>query len=335
MNCLSSIFSFKTLRIQGAIPKAGLTCFAIVFAAEILVREGLRRGLLAVPKDLENVTGEYERAILAKKPGLWLLGNSTLHSGIDVGSLEAEFGGRIAMVSLSHGSATLDASAAMLKHYSRATGSVPEQVVLIIGKDDLNLSGHRAENSRRYLTYRRGGVVRKLEDFPALSHAGRSITSQGLSLFKKRLARVVGSVSERNDMSLIYHGEMTPEVETLLRSLARDYTFDFGAFQNLAVLQRELKIKAVSVVLLPCTDRYVEFHDLTNPKIPYATVRKEIRDTCRLHGFSFLDLGDPTAQHGLFSDPYHPNTKGRDVITAHMKVWIKTHLNSEILKPDD
>ena len=200
-------------------PKAGLTCFAIVFAAEILVREGLRRGLLAVPKDLENVTGEYERAILAKKPRLWLLGNSTLRSGIDVGSLEAEFGGRIAMVSLSHGSATLDASAAMLKHYSRATGSVPEQVVLIIGKDDLNLSGHRAENSRRYLTYRKG-VVRKLEDLPALSHAGRSITSQGLSLFKKRLARVVGSVSERNDMSLVYHGEMTPEVETLLRSLA-------------------------------------------------------------------------------------------------------------------
>ena len=241
---------------------------------------------------------------------------------------------RIPMVSLSHGSATLDASAAMLKHYSRATGSVPEQVVLIIGKDDLNLGGYRAEKSRRYLTYR-SGVVRKLEDFPALSHAGRSTTSQWSSIFKKRLAQVVGSVSERNDVSLIYHWEMPPEVETLLRSLARDYTFDFGAFQHVDVLQRELKIKAVSVVLLPCTDRYVEFHDLTNPKSPYAAIRKEIRDTCRLHGFSFLDLGDATSQHELFSDPYHPNTKGRDVITARMKVWMKAHLNSGTLEPDD
>ncbi len=334
MNCLSSIFSFKTLQIQVAVPKAGLTCFAIVFAAEILLREGVRSGLLAVPKDLESLTGGYERAILTKKPGLWFLGNSTLHSGIDVGALEAEFGGRIPMVSLSHGSATLDASAAMLKHYSRATGSVPEQVVLIIGKDDLNLGGYRAEKSRRYLTYR-SGVVRKLEDFPALSHAGRSTTSQWSSIFKKRLAQVVGSVSERNDVSLIYHGEMPPEVETLLRSLARDYTFDFGAFQHVDVLQRELKIKAVSVVLLPCTDRYVEFHDLTNPKSPYAAIRKEIRDTCRLHGFSFLDLGDATSQHELFSDPYHPNTKGRDVITARMKVWMKAHLNSGTLEPDD
>jgi len=95
------------------------------------------------------------------------------------------------MVSLSHGSATLDASAAMLKHYSRATGAVPEQVVPIIGKDNLNLGGYRAEKSRRYLTYR-SGVVRKLEDFPALSHAGRSITSNGRAFFKNVSPKSLG-----------------------------------------------------------------------------------------------------------------------------------------------
>lgn len=36
-------------------------------------------------------------------------------------------------------------------------------------------------------------------------------------------------------------------LKTRLRRLARDYTFDFGAFERLAALQRALGIKAVAV----------------------------------------------------------------------------------------
>ena len=95
---------------------------------------------------------------------------------------------------------------------------------------------------------------------------------------------------------------------------ARDYELDLDVVARLATFRRRNGI-AVRVILMPVTDRYVEFHDALFPSLPYKAIRTRLAASCRAHDIPFFDHGDPTDKYHLFSDPYHLNNAGKQEVS--------------------
>ena len=109
-----------------------------------------------------------------------------------------------------------------------------------------------------------------------------------------------------------------PLVESAsLQDTARDYELDLDCVARLAAFRRRSGI-AVRGILMPVTDRYVEFHDALFPSLPYQAIRTRLATSCRAHDIPFFDHGDPTDQYHLFSDPYHLNDVGKQEVSEFL-----------------
>jgi len=344
MTFLSSIFSFDTLRFHTGAAKrrwpAGAICaLAICLVVEVSLRGLWMGGALKENRSLSKHVRQQMTALKQARPdAVWLLGNSTLDYGIDE-RLFASLQGAPA-IKLTHGSASLRGSAQLLEFYLRHAPRKPARVIVTLTKDDLNANGYRAEQSKRYQE------MDLLDDVPTAellairatrddikAHAAR-LTNEIARLIKHRRSgdatvesggRPTGdSAAAANDndtddqpADLVYDGKPIPPGDAWHRELLKNFTIDQKAFQVLADVCRRYDLPPPTVVMLPVTDKYIEFHQLYCPNISYEQIRAEVARLCQANGLQLVDLGSLVGKkdYALYRDYYHVNRAGRPWLT--------------------
>ncbi len=320
----SSIFSFDTLRGPWRLPVGALFALGLLLLAEGAAQWLVHQKLLQVDVSLrQHVTRQLAR-LRAGRPGIWLLGNSTLAYGIDEARL-TELGG-LTVAKLTHGSATLRGSAAMLDFYLNRCSAAPAAVVVLLTKDDLNAGGNRAAISREYIRIAATGALPAEESLLALRAARQDIKMQVISL-RQHLAHWMGgwrhpeTGGAPSPTAAAFSGQPIPRDDPWFNSLAQDYALDTEAFSVLADTCRRHHVRQIAVVLLPVTDVLVNFHNTCCPHIPYRQIRSTVGDLCRAQAIEFLDWGEPSRDYQQFRDPYHLNEDGRRQLTERLARW--------------
>ena len=77
-------------------------------------------------------------------------------------------------------------------------------------------------------------------------------------------------------------------------------------------------VQNVTIVLVPCTDAYIRFHDSRTPGDSYAKIRSDLARECANAGVTFVDDGEPISQYADFFDGYHLNDSGAAHFTSRL-----------------
>lgn len=307
MTRLSSIFSFETFRLRPWFPKATLAALLLLVGAEAATRSEVRRGKLHVDPTARQLIADHVKLISGNKDDIWLLGNSTLGYGVDEKLLAQKTGAHF--LKLPHGSATVGASARILNYYlslDSAKAHPPREVVVFVTKDDLNLNGYRAEVSAEYedLTHE---PMRKPQEFLMLWQARTHIA--------ERIDAILHGTKEKKEAP--FNGVIFDDDEMYTR-LIKNYQMDQAAIGNIARAAHLHGVEKVALILVPCTDVYVRFHDRHFPGESYADLRAKIAAECNQAGIKFYDFGDPSTAYADFQDGYHLNGDGAKRFTAKL-----------------
>ena len=307
-----SIFSFETLAERPRVSRTVAIAIILLAGLEIGVRVGITRGLIEPDYSLHRLTEEYLDRLDRERPEIWLVGNSVVGRGIDAGIISR--GGAGKAVALAHGSASPAGSEAMM-HFYLDRAPHPREVVFLFSKDDFNRNGQRAGFSRRYLEWAESGPPFDIDRWLALSAARGAIVNRA----QLGLARLLLPFSDpaHKSRAAWYDGKPIRLDHAAFLDTARDYEMDLDVVRRLATFRRRSGI-AVRVILMPVTDRYVEFHDALFPSLPYQAIRTRLATSCRAHDIPFFDHGDPTDQYHLFSDPYHLNDVGKQEVSEFL-----------------
>ena len=311
----SSIFSFETLERPRSAPKGALFAVSLLLLFEFATRLLVANEMLVQVLPLADWVASKRDTILREHPDVWLLGNSTLDYGVDTDILEKASG--FTVVKLSHGSATVRGSVAMLEYYLSRVDRIPKAVVLLATKDDLNRNGSRADASDRYLEYDtllgniqrinlgRISMIRRTHG--SLRERFIELLDAGYEYFRQ------GGVSRgpRRTSSPTFHGRTIDRDHPVLEAASRDFGPDFGAIGAFAALCDRFGIRSRLVVMVPVTDRYVQYHD-SNHAMTHDSVLAGVADACREHGVGFVDDSRASNEYGSFRDPYHMNQRGNE-----------------------
>lgn len=324
----SSIFSFKSLRLTAEGSRlrwpAGLLCALVILGmCELTARGLLQAGVLQENHSLSKLIRENTASLNRAGPNsIWFVGNSTLDQGVDE-ELFSRLRG-IRSVKVSHGSATLRGSIAMLSYYLRHARNPPREVFVTISKDDLNLNGYRAEQSREYEKINEHDHA-PFEDLLVLRATRDHLKSSILGIPKRIYRSFRGETTPRQrsataSAAKVFDGQSIPLNDRWYRDLARDYSIDRGAFQALIDACRTHRLPAPVLILLPATDRYIEFHDALFPNLPYQRIRSELAELCESSSVHFVDLGEVQSRsdYQLYRDPYHMNPTGKDWLSRRI-----------------
>ena len=302
----SSIFNFETLTERPRLSRAALTAVLLLVGVEIAVRIGIAQGSLDRDYSLHRLTEEYLDKLRDERPDLWLLGNSVAGRGIDAEIISRE-SSHDAIV-LAHGSASAAGSEAMMRFYLDRVPYAPREIVFFLSKDDFNRNGQRAAIATRYQQWAAHGPPLDLDGGLALSAArGRIIDAVQVGVARLLLPF---SNPARRVATPVFDGRPIRLDHPQFLDTARDYEMDLDVVARLARFGRRREI-ALRLILMPVTDRYVEFHDRLFPSQPYESIRARLAAACRTHRIPFLDHGDPSDEYHLFKDPYHLNEEGK------------------------
>ena len=249
-----------------------------------------------------------------ERPALWMLGNSTLANGVDEAALTR---GGASVVRLTHGSATVGGTAAMLDYYLQRA-QAPRQVLIFATLDDFNPNGMRAEVSREYAKIDATGKLPKPE-LLALRAVRASLKTKLFVIYQRLRGGKSETAGGGDSQDGVFSGEPIPPGSNGFAALARDYAVQADAFPALAAAARRRGIGRVTLVLLPITDRLADWHDRRTPTLSYARVRATVKEECEKSGLAFVDWGEPLSDYSLFKDPYHLNARGRAWLTQKVQ----------------
>lgn len=308
----SSIFSFSTLRASLLPGRAVWLALALVAAAELFLRFsapnlGWYEGLSSLPQWVSRLEWELR----ARRPTVWLFGNSVLAYGVDADALSSTLA-RPCMA-LPFGGATLAGDAAMMRHFFRTAPEKPTDLVFCITKDDVNPNGERSGISKKYLDWDR---------VSARLHPDRlfKLCASRQTLMNTLKSAVMGrdTASSMNPSEPSFAGVIPPEKYEYMRQLMMDYAVDSSAFDNIDVFAAHNHCR-VHVVLVPVSAAYLDFHDAAHPEFTADDVSARISELCAVHGFAFHDFSRLAPGNlSLYSDPYHLTAAGREVFTARL-----------------
>jgi len=305
MKCRSSIFNFDTLQLRISFPKAVVLCLCIVMVAEFSARVMLQRDMLTQNRSLQKDIETNLARINDSKPTVWLIGNSTLEF-IKTDDLNEVLGAPY--IKITHGGATLNGSAAMLDYYLNNAPAKPDHVFIFITKDDLNANGMNAATSKRYLQLMTWQKYARW-NYSRLRSVRGDIYQKILNIW----LRLFVPFEDRAAWNQKYRTFRTPEMnpKSITRSMMQDYQFDDRGFALLADVRQRHSVKHVSVILLPISRSYVQWHNRVYPHLPYDSIRHTIALQCSQHNLNFIDLGDPLPDR-YFNDYFHVNSTGSD-----------------------
>lgn len=310
-----SIFSFNTLRASFRPGTAVMVAVVCILLAEAGVRRltpnlGWYEGL----SSLGQWVGRLHHELKVHQPDTWLMGNSVLAYGVDIRTLEKRTGRKIA--AMPFGGATVAGSTAMLEYYLKRAPRKPKHVVYCITKDDLNLHGERAWISTKYTEYDSWKGL-TFDRIFRLADSRNTIMNHIKSLLPGAPAAADLQPSEPP-----FDGQVPEEKLKYLETLMRQYEFDAGAFQRARDLAERYGYD-VSVVLMPVTDVYMNYHDRHSLRQSCAEVHQLIGESARAQGFAFHDLsGMDPGRYAYFSDPYHLTPEGRQRATREIAAFL-------------
>jgi hypothetical protein len=308
MTPLSSIFSFSTLKVRPWVSRTLILSLLLLVAAEAAARYAVEHHRLHVDAFARRLIEEH-RADIAKHPGgTWLLGNSTLERGVNESLITDRTG--LDIVKLPHGSATVSASALMIDYYMKTAAVPPRQIILFVGQDDLNLYGYRAEVSAEYETILKN-PGRKPQEFLMLWQARAHIVEMGEEYFEDLLHR---RIRRHGDAPLPkgipeFDGKLDINDKGYAAHLPK-YELNTAAVAAFAQAAHSHGVKDVAIVLIPCTDKYVAFHDHHAENESYTQFRADLAALCQKSGITFYDFGGPWNNYHEYEDPYHLNKRG-------------------------
>lgn len=305
MKCRLSIFSFDTLKITPH--RSGtlclLVCLGIILSAEFFARFLLDRGFLEQDKSLQKDITANLSIFQNKRPNFWLFGNSTLEFII---TDEFHTIAERPTITITHGGATLLGSAALLDYYLRRTPAIPEHIAVFITKDDISAHGLNAETSRHYLEF----ITWKQHvrwNYSRLRSARRNVY-QKIATFWSRLFLKPENRSEWDSRyQALNWGTIDPKKIT--RHMMKNFHFDPRGFALLAKTCSSHGVATASVVLLPVSTSYAQWHDRLYPLMTYSTIRKRTSALCEQTGLNFIDLAEPLDKK-YFDDFFHVNQHG-------------------------
>ena len=311
MTCLSSIFSFRTLRSSLRPGSAVVFALVLIGLAEIGVRHltpnlGWYEGL----SSLGQWMGRLEHELETHQPDIWLMGNSVLAYGVDVSAFE-NMTGKTA-IAMPFGGATVAGSTAMLEYYLKRAPHPPQHVIYCITKDDLNLHGERAWISTKYLEY---------ETWRGLSfdRIFRLADSRN-TIFNYMKSALIGqpTASAMQPSEPSFGGVATEEKLKYMGNLMQGFELDSDVFDRIQLLATRHRFD-VTFLLMPVSDVYLQYHDQHADGIPVAQIHSRIHDLSIAHRFAFVDLsGMKPHEYNYFSDPYHLTPEGRRLATEEI-----------------
>ena len=308
----SSIFSFSTLRASLLPGRAVWLALALVAAAELLLRFsapnlGWYEGLSSLPQWVARLEWELR----ARRPTVWLFGNSVLAYGVDTDTLSSSLSRPC--IALPFGGATIAGDAAMMRHFFRMAPEKPTDLVFCITKDDVNPNGERSWISKKYLTW---------DTLPARLHPDRlfklcSSRQTIMNTLKSAILRR-DTAAAKNPSEPSFAGVIPPEKYEYMRRLMLDYTVDSAPFDEISTFAAS-NVCRVHVVLVPVSSAYLGFHDDALPSFTTDDAAARISDLCAANGFSFHDLSRMAPDDlSLYSDPYHLTAAGRTAFTTRL-----------------
>ena len=299
MRYLSSIFSFNTLKIKYSLPIAFFWSVCIVICTEIGIYCLINIGLLEQDKSLQKLLIENKQIIEKKKPPIWIIGNSTLEpfNAKAFNSIPYPF------VKLIHGGATVEGSAALIEFYIKKTYIRPEHIIIFIVKDDVNANGLGAKTSKTYLDLI---TWKKLFqwNYSYLRSVRYSLKIKIMTIWSK-----IFIPPEKRNAWFVKHspyriGKINPKEIT--KGMMHNFHLNIKGFQYLSELRNRFGIKSISVIFLPVSASYIQWHNRLYPELTYQAIRKKIQNICSLFQFTFIDLGDPLEKE-CYADFIHLN----------------------------
>lgn len=309
MKYRSSIFSFDTLKfsvsLQGMLCLC--LCLCLVMATELTARQLLHRGRLEPDKSLQKDIEENLLIIKNKNPLVWLIGNSTLEP-LDTNDLKEMLSAPF--IKITHGGATVNGSGAMLDYYLRLAVIKPKHVVVFMTKDDVNANGWFAETSTLYFEFM---TWKKYVhwNYSRLRATRGSIYQKTMELWSTLFVRPEDQANWFKKYAFFRLPNVDQKCVTM--GVMKDYQFDDRGFSLVADVCRNHGVQHISIVLLPISDSYAQWHDRLYPQLPYKTIRNKIAMLCARNDIHFIDLGKPLPAK-YFSDFFHMNSTGSDYI---------------------
>jgi len=205
-----------------------------------------------------------------------------------------------------------------MDYYLKHAKTKPKHIYIFTTKDDLNKNGLGADTSKRYLEFITWQQYVHW-NYSRLRAARGSIYQKAMELWSALFVRPEVRAEWFSNYTLINFKVNTKEITM---AAMRNYYFDDRGFSLVASLCRKHDVSDISVVLLPVSSAYVQWHDRLYPHMPYNSIRKKIAMLCEQHDISFIDISDPLpAQY--FGDFFHINSTGSDYIITLLSSFLR------------
>ena len=286
--------------------RAAVIALLLLLGLETTTRIAVSHGFIEPDYSLHRLTEQYLAKLRRDRPGTWLVGNSVAGRGLDAEIISRT--GSAGAVVLAHGSASAAGSAAMMRYYLDRIPYTPREVAFFFSKDDFNRNGQRASVSLSYAEWAENGPPFDIDQWLALS-AARGGIIDAVQLGAARLLLPFINPARRA-RAPVFDGKPIRADHPVYLDTLRNYEMDLDVVARLARFSRRRGI-AVRFILMPVTDRYVEFHERVLPSLPYETIRARLAEACRRHEIPLFDHGEPSDKYHLFHDPYHLNEAGK------------------------
>ncbi|HYD40219.1 MAG TPA: hypothetical protein VEB43_05275 [Anaeromyxobacter sp.] len=309
MTWRSSIFSSETLRAGGFRPWAALLALVVLGAGNLVAWAAQRAGRLttSVPRQLLD----ERRVMLAREPGLWFLGNSTMASALSEEVLHDRLGRGWVKAPL--GSSTLGVSLKLAERALTDAPSPPAAIVLFATKDDVNVNGDRARVSRRYERALEGRSLAEIAAAAIPAYACRFAIQA--ELLNGLAGLLPGRASAAGVEARVPARDLSAEFElTHLHKQGRAYApgpVDFGRLA--AAARGRTRLVLVFPPVTAAVERWQARHA---PAHPWRKVAADLAARARAEGFEVLDYTNRyPSTTAFFEDVYHLNARGADAFT--------------------
>lgn len=306
MTWRSSIFSSETLRPRGLRPTAALLAAVVLGAGNLVAWAAQRAGRIttSVPRQLID----ERRVSLAREPGVWFLGNSTMAAALSEEALRERLGRDWVKAPL--GSSTLRVSLTLAERALATAPSPPAAIVLFATKDDVNANGDRAAVSRRYERAFEGRTLAETAAAAIPAYACR------FAIQSELLNGVAGLLPGRTSA-----GRVQAEARAPARDLSVDFELTHLHKQGRAYAPEPVDFARLAaraggrtrlvLVFPPVTAAVERWQRRHAPAHPWPAVSAGLAARARAAGFTVLDYTHRyPSTTAFFEDVYHLNARG-------------------------